>query len=158
MLVYCTQFLVTKLARLCPAHRPAMILEFKGRIQRLLLHREASRVLADIYELYANAYERALLVRDLYGRETALFSSMGASCSEEDKEQTRIGLKGVLKGLDAEKKKRVLVAVKENLDSMCVRTCEQSSRAHWPTDSTTLTKAPFGMQSSTARFRSISPQ
>ncbi|KAI0029907.1 ARM repeat-containing protein [Vararia minispora EC-137] len=108
-----SKFLVTKIARLCPAYRSIIILEFKGHIRRLLLHREASRVLADVYELHANAYERSLLVRDLYGRETALFSN-----HSEDKGRIRAGLTGVLEDLDSEKKRRVLAAVRESLDAI----------------------------------------
>ena len=43
---------------------------------RLLLHREASSVIADTFEMYANAYERALLLHNLYGKEVALFYSL----------------------------------------------------------------------------------
>ena len=46
------QFLVTKLIRRCPAHRTAILQEFRGQVARLLLHRDASRVLADAYELH----------------------------------------------------------------------------------------------------------
>ncbi|KAA1477859.1 ARM repeat-containing protein [Dentipellis sp. KUC8613] len=108
-----SKFLVTKLIRLCPAHRLSIILEFRGQVLRLLLHREASRAIADTYELYANAYERAMLLRDFYGKETALFSM--TSGSSEDKEKARKGLKGVLEGANAETRKRVLNALRENL-------------------------------------------
>jgi pumilio homology domain family member 6 len=83
-----------------------------------LLHREASRVLADSFELYANSYERTLLLRDFYGKEIALFSlTLG---SEQDKELAKKGLRGAIEGVDNERKKRVLNAVKENLVAMCV--------------------------------------
>ncbi|KAI0045954.1 ARM repeat-containing protein [Auriscalpium vulgare] len=108
-----SKFLVTKLARLCPKHRLAMILEFQPHVLRLVLHREATRAVADIYELYANAYERALLLRPFYGRETALFDVKTGT--KEDQERARSGLKGVLEGADAERRKRVLSALKENL-------------------------------------------
>jgi pumilio family protein 6 len=82
----------------------------------MLLHREASSVLADAFELYANAYERTILLRDFYGKETALFSvTIG---SNEDKDRAKQGLRGVLHDLGTERKKRVLNAVKENLVSM----------------------------------------
>jgi pumilio family protein 6 len=86
---------------------------------RLLLHRDASRVLADAFELHANAYERALLLRDFYGKEAALASSFTAG-SVQDRERTRMGLAGVLEGTD-ERRRRILRAVRENLDAMCVR-------------------------------------
>ncbi|KAG6864031.1 hypothetical protein C0991_000937 [Blastosporella zonata] len=107
------KFLVTKLIRLCPAHRTSILMEFQTNVLRLLLHREASSVLADAFELYANAYERTLLLRDFYGKETMLFSMTGGS--DEEKERARKGLKGVLEGADIERKRRVLAALKENL-------------------------------------------
>lgn len=111
-----TKFLVTKLIRLCPAHRASILLEFQSGVLRLLLHREASSVLADAFELYANAYERTILLRDFYGKETALFSV--TTGSDEDKERAKQGLRGVLEGLEAERRKRVMVAVRENLVTM----------------------------------------
>jgi pumilio family protein 6 len=90
-------------------------------VQRLLLHREASSVLADAFDLYANAYERTILLRDFYGRETALFSGTGST--DDDKERAKKGLQGVLDapGMDEEKRRRVLAAVKGNLVTMYVQ-------------------------------------
>jgi pumilio homology domain family member 6 len=84
------QFLVIKLIRFCPSLRQSIFLEFRHRILRLLLHREASGILATAFDLYANAYERSLLSRDFYGKEVALFSS--AAGSEQYKEQGLGGL------------------------------------------------------------------
>jgi pumilio family protein 6 len=86
---------------------------------RLLLHREASGVLADAFELHANAYERNILLRDFYGKETMLFSF--TSGSEQDKERGRKGLRGVLEGQDDDRCRRMLKAVKDNLAAVCVR-------------------------------------
>ncbi|KAF8884117.1 puf family RNA-binding protein [Infundibulicybe gibba] len=108
-----SKFLVTKLIRLCPTHRASILLEFQSHVLRMLLHREASSVLADAFELYANAYERTILLRDFYGKETALFSV--TSGSSEDKERAKRGLKGVLDGVDSERRRRVLASLKENL-------------------------------------------
>ena len=59
---------------------------------RLLLHREASSVLADAFELYANAYERSILLKDFYGKEAALFTvTLG---SDEEKEKSKKKNKG----------------------------------------------------------------
>lgn len=93
-----------------------MIQEFQGHVRRLLLHREASRVLADTFELYANAYERSLLLRDFYGKEASLFSM--TTGSEADKEHSKKGLKGLLDGAEKERRKRVMTAVKDNLVNM----------------------------------------
>ncbi|KAK7052431.1 PUM-HD domain-containing protein [Favolaschia claudopus] len=111
-----SKFLVTKLIRLCPSHRQSILQEFRGHVLRLLLHREATSVLSDAFELYANAYERTLLVRDFYGKETALFTV--TSGSEEDKERARKGLSGVLEGADPERRKRVLSSMKTALVSI----------------------------------------
>ena len=81
-----------------------------------MLHREASSVLADAFELYANAYERTILLRDFYGRETALFSI--TTGSDEDKDRAKRGLRGVLEGLEGERRKRVMGAIRENLITM----------------------------------------
>ncbi|TRM57377.1 armadillo-type protein [Schizophyllum amplum] len=110
-----SRFLVTKLIRLCPKHRASILREFQGHVLRLLLHREASAVLADAFELYANAYERAILLRDFYGKETALFD---LSTGEADKEKAKDGLPGVLKGVDEGRRTRILTAVRENLESV----------------------------------------
>lgn len=85
---------------------------------RLLLHREASGVLADAFELYANAYERSILLKDFYGKEATLVTvTLG---SDEEKERSKKGLKGVLEGADKERRKRILNTVRENLTTMCV--------------------------------------
>ncbi|KAJ7148678.1 armadillo-type protein [Mycena crocata] len=111
-----SKFLVTKLIRLCPTHRPSILMEFQSHVLRLLLHREATSVLSDAFELYANAYERTLLVRDFYGKETALFTV--TSGSAEDKDRARKGLPGVLEGADPERRKRVLSSMKDALTSI----------------------------------------
>lgn len=82
----------------------------------MLLHREASSVLADAFELYANAYDRTILLREFYGKEASMFSV--TSGSEEDKERAKKGLAGILDGTDNERKRRILGAVKDNLNSM----------------------------------------
>ncbi|KAF9479209.1 ARM repeat-containing protein [Pholiota conissans] len=108
-----SKFLVTKLIRFCPTHRTSILFEFQSHVLRMLLHREASSVLADAFELYANAYERTILLREFYGKEAALFSF--TTGSEEDKERAKKGLSGVLEGTDIERKRRILGAVKDNL-------------------------------------------
>ncbi|THH26885.1 hypothetical protein EUX98_g7302 [Antrodiella citrinella] len=111
-----SKFLVTKLIRLCPTHRTSILLEFQGNVRRLLLHREASGVLADAFELYANAYERSLLLKDFYGKEASLFTFTTGSA--EDKEKSKLGLAGLLHGADKERRRRLLTAMQENLTSI----------------------------------------
>ncbi|KAJ3551893.1 hypothetical protein NM688_g4447 [Phlebia brevispora] len=108
-----SKFLVTKLIRLCPSHRASILQEFNGSILRLLLHREATSVLADAFELYANAYERSLLLRDFYGKEATLFSLTAGSVEEKDR--SKKGLKGLLEGADQERRRRLMKALKENI-------------------------------------------
>ncbi|KAF9527234.1 armadillo-type protein [Crepidotus variabilis] len=111
-----SKFLVTKLIRFCPSHRSSILLEFQSSVLRMLLHKEASSVLADAFELYANAYERSILLREFYGKEANLFNF--TSGSEADKELGKKGLSGVLEGADAERRRRILTAVKENLETI----------------------------------------
>lgn len=111
-----SKFLVTKLIRFCPTHRPAILLEFQSHVLKLLLHREASSVLADAFELYANAYERTILLRDFYGKEASLFTM--TTGSDKDKERSKRGLSGVLEGAEKDQRKRILAAMKEGLLSM----------------------------------------
>ncbi|THH04911.1 hypothetical protein EW145_g5179 [Phellinidium pouzarii] len=114
-----SKFLVTKLIRNCPSHRASILLEFRGHVVRLLLHREASSVIADAFELYANAYERAMLLHDFYGKEVSLFSTVlgrAAAADEQERVELKKGLAGILEGSDNEKRKRVLAAIKSNLE------------------------------------------
>ncbi|KAI8970646.1 ARM repeat-containing protein [Trametes punicea] len=111
-----SKFLITKLIRFCPAYRVQILREFQGHVLRMLLHREASGVLADAFELYTNAYERSLLLRDFYGKEASLFTV--TSGSDEEKERSRRGLRGLLEGLEGDRRKRVLAALKENLSTI----------------------------------------
>ncbi len=113
-----SKFLVTKLIRLCPSQRASILLEFQSSVIRMLLHREASSVLADAFELYANAYERTILLREFYGKEAILFNF--TSGSPADKERAKKGLKGLLEGIDAERRKRILNSLRENLATMFV--------------------------------------
>ncbi|KAF6752057.1 armadillo-type protein [Ephemerocybe angulata] len=91
-----------ELIRLSSAHRQSILLELQPQVMKLLLHREATAVLADAFELYANAYERSILLREFYGKEATLFT----------------GLAGFLEGVDVERRRRVLVALKENLTTV----------------------------------------
>ncbi|OJT15544.1 Pumilio -like domain family member 6 [Trametes pubescens] len=108
-----SKFLITKLIRLCPTYRAPILREFQGHVLRMLLHREASSVLADAFELYTNAYERSLLLRDFYGKEASLFTVTAGS--EEEKERSKKGLKGLMEGLEGDRRKRVLASLKDNL-------------------------------------------
>ncbi|KAH7323362.1 armadillo-type protein [Rhizoctonia solani] len=100
------KFLVTKLIRYCNAHRAAILSEFHNHVIRLLLHREASPIIADAYELYASAPERNLLLRDFYGKEVALFDSASIQNG---------GLRAALEHAAPERRKRILSAVAEAL-------------------------------------------
>lgn len=73
-------------------------------------------MLADAFELYTNAYERSMLLRDFYGKEASLFTVTAGS--EEEKERSKKGLKGILEGVEGERRKRIMAALKDNLMSM----------------------------------------
>ncbi|KAI9457592.1 ARM repeat-containing protein [Lactarius psammicola] len=111
-----SKFLVSRLARHCPSYRLPMIMEFRSHVPRLLLHREASQVIADIYELHTNSAERAILLRDFYGREAALLP-LNLS-SEDTTKDVRGGLPVVLRGASEDQRRRILASLKENLDLM----------------------------------------
>ncbi|KAH9061148.1 ARM repeat-containing protein [Lactarius vividus] len=111
-----SKFLVLRLARHCPSHRLPMIMEFRSHVPRLLLHREASQVIADIYELHTNSAERAILLRDFYGREAALLPL--TLSSEDTTKDVRGGLPVVLQGASEDQRRRILASLKENLDLM----------------------------------------
>lgn len=102
--------------RLCPSYRPIILREFQGHVLKLLLHREASGVLADAFELYANAYERSILLRDFYGKEASLFTVTAGS--DEEKERSKRGLRGLMEGLEGDRRRRVLSSLKDNLVAM----------------------------------------
>ncbi|KAF8128340.1 armadillo-type protein, partial [Boletus edulis] len=111
-----SKFLVAKLIRFCPAHRASILLEFQSHVLKLLLHREASSVLADAFELYANAYERSILLTDFYGREAILFSTNRGT--PQDIESAKKGFRGLLDGAEGDRRKRLLAALKENLTTI----------------------------------------
>ncbi|KAI9438552.1 ARM repeat-containing protein [Lactarius indigo] len=111
-----SKFLVLRLARHCPSHRLPMVMEFRSHVPRLLLHREASQVIAEIYELHTNAAERAILLRDFYGREAALLPL--TLSSKDTTKDVRGGLPVVLKGASEDQRRRILASLKENLDLM----------------------------------------
>jgi pumilio family protein 6 len=96
-----------------------MIMEFRSHVPRLLLHREASQVIADIYELHSNSAGRAILLRDFYGREAALLPL--TLSSEDTTKDVRGGLPVVLQGASEDQRRRILTSLRENLDLMSVR-------------------------------------
>jgi pumilio family protein 6 len=102
----------------CPSHRLSIIAEFCSHVVRLLLHREASQVIADIYDLYANASERAILLRNFYGREAAL---LPLPAKGEDATKGWCGsLPAILQGATEDQRRRILASLKENLELMSV--------------------------------------
>lgn len=112
------QFLVAKLAHFCPSQRLSMIMEFRSHVVRLLLHREASQIIADIFEIHANATERTVLLRDFFGREAALLP-----LPHKGEESTKVGrssLSVVLQNASAEQRRRILASLSENLILMLV--------------------------------------
>lgn len=103
------QFLVIKLIRYCPTHRTSILGEFRGNVIRLLLHREAGRVISDAFELYADSADKSLLLREFYGKEVMLF---------EPRKEGKTTLQDILEGLDQEHRKRIRNALKVNIQQM----------------------------------------
>ena len=144
------QFLVAKLAHLCPSHRLSMIMEFRSHIIRLLLHREASQIIADIYELHTNASERAILLRDFYGREVALLPLPGKG--EDATKDGRGGLSVVLQEASEEQRRRILASLRDNLNLMLAHSpFHFCCPLPWITGSTTPTRVLSDTQLSTGR-------
>lgn len=92
--------------------------EYERIVVGMVNHKEAGKVVADAFELYAGEWERAVLVRGFYGKEVTLFESGFKAGSDEEKTKIKRGLKGLLEGLDIEKRKRILTSTKENLMTM----------------------------------------
>lgn len=97
--------------------------EFEGNVVRMVRHGEAGKVVADAFEVWAGEWERAVLVREFFGKEVMMFGLGGRGFGfkeEGEKEKAKKGLKGLLEGLDLEKRKRILASTKENLLTMYV--------------------------------------
>lgn len=123
---------------------------------RLVLHREASSVLADAFELWGNAYERSILLQDFYGKEATLFTVTKGS--EEEREKSKKGLKGLLEGVDTERRKRILSAIKDNLTTVCVHSVATHTYegTNIRAGSTTQIRVPYPTHSYTEYFGNIS--
>ena len=93
-------------------------MEFRSHVVRLLLHREASQIIADIFDLHTNATERAILLRDFYGREAALLPLPHKG--DEATKDGRSSLSVVLQNASAEQRRRILASLSENLNLMLV--------------------------------------
>lgn len=144
------QFLVAKLAQLCPSHRLSMIMEFRSHVIRLLLHREASQIISDIYSLYSNSTERAILLRDFYGREVALLPlpRKGENATKDG----RGGLSVVLQDASEEQRRRILASLSENLNLMLAHSLFRFfCPLTWFAGSTTLTRVLSDTQLFTGR-------
>ena len=59
-----------------------------------------------------------MLLREFYGKEACLFTITAGS--EEEKGRSRHGLRGLMKGLEGNRRKRIMASLKENLITMCV--------------------------------------
>jgi len=94
--------------------------EFEGNVVRMVRHAEAGKVVADAFEIWAGEWERAVLVREFFGKEVVMFGLGGGGGFQGGKEKAKNGLKGLLENLDLEKRKRILGSAKENLLTMCV--------------------------------------
>jgi len=107
-----------------------MIMEFRSHVGSFTLHREASQIISDIYDLHTNATERAIFtsatslgVRLLYFHYLARVKTL-----------QRIGvgpLPVVLQGASEETRKRILTSTKEISDLMLVY-CPSVSSSHFP--------------------------
>jgi len=92
----------------------------------LVRHKEAGKVLADAFEIYAGECEKAVMVREFFGKEVMVllggrFASGSITATEEEREKAKMGLRGILLDIpDLERRKKILVSTKDNLITMSV--------------------------------------
>ncbi len=67
--------------------RDMIVLEFYGHVRRMLKHPEASWILDDIYRGIATPTQKAIMLREWYGAEYALFKSEGSGPKSADLQQ-----------------------------------------------------------------------
>ncbi|KAE8538083.1 hypothetical protein D1P53_006150 [Cryptococcus gattii VGV] len=104
-----SKFLMSKLIRYCPSIRPLLIPHLAPQLLNLLNHAHAVTPLSDLYELWASAKERRLLVRGFYPREVKIFD--GAKQGVEVK-----GLEASLEDMGEGKgRERVLDAIEKTV-------------------------------------------
>ncbi|KIR26820.1 pumilio domain-containing protein [Cryptococcus deuterogattii LA55] len=104
-----SKFLMSKLIRYCPSVRPLLIPHLAPQLLNLLNHAHAVTPLSDLYELWASAKERRLLVRGFYPREVKIFD--GAKQGVEVK-----GLEASLEDMGEGKgRERVLDAIEKTV-------------------------------------------
>lgn len=72
------RFIVIKILAYCNKYRSAVIEDFYGKIRKVIKHKEASQVLEEAFNQYANSKQRAYLLQEFYGPEYALFK--GSEC------------------------------------------------------------------------------
>ena len=92
--------------------RDLIVPELYGHVRRLIKHPEASWILDDIYRGAATTEQKAMLLREWYGAEFAIFKSKGQKDVSAD-------LKGILKS-QPEKRKPVMHALLD-LINQCVQ-------------------------------------
>ncbi|KAI8899814.1 armadillo-type protein [Globomyces pollinis-pini] len=78
------RFIVSKLLQYCPKYRNAVIIDFYGKVRKLVRHKEASIVLDEAYSQYANSSQRSALMEEFYGPEFVIFKNDKGTRSLEE--------------------------------------------------------------------------
>ncbi|KAK3700437.1 Pumilio y domain member 6 [Vermiconidia calcicola] len=99
----------------------AVVEEFYGHVRRLINHPEASWIVDDIYRQIATTGQKAMMLREWYGAEFALFHRKGSSITkpklEEAMETTTADLVKILEK-NPEKRKPILQYLLQTINSL----------------------------------------
>lgn len=90
--------------------------EFYGHVRRLINHPEAAWIVDDIYRQVANAQQKALLLREWYGAEYALYGKTKASAVSSD-EKVSADLSKILEE-SPEKKKTIMQYLQQIINQL----------------------------------------
>ncbi|KAJ4511521.1 Pumilio-like proteiny domain family member 6 [Exophiala dermatitidis] len=78
------KFLIAKMVVKDDESRDAVVEEFYGHVKRLIRHPEASWILDDIYRGIATKQQKAIMLREWYGPEFAVFAKSNGTTSGEE--------------------------------------------------------------------------
>lgn len=94
--------------------KDTMIPQFYGQIKRLINHPEASWIMDDIYRQVATSHQKAMMLREWYGTEFALFGKQRPNASAD---QANADLRKILEE-SPEKRKPILSYLKQMINNL----------------------------------------
>ncbi|RKP16216.1 ARM repeat-containing protein, partial [Rozella allomycis CSF55] len=78
-----SKFIVTKVLNYCPSMRNDIINEFRGQIVKLIKHKDASSVIDEIFQVYANASQKLTLIEEFFGSQFIILKKIDKSLTVE---------------------------------------------------------------------------